>query len=213
MGNLITELPVSEMNATIELLDRLGIDREGLKRFRKASTWEQTTIAGMIQNGISEVQKATLVPVPRPFILIVDYNLPFAEMVALGHYDWVNDNITSKRFPIVGEGVVRYEAKLFQFGYAISFEDAQRRIQKEDVANPWAFAKTEHGLAFGAQNPEEQRNGSILVLDSMSKFGEGRYVLSLHARGSKRGLGLSWCTRAWDGHHCFLVVRKVVTPS
>lgn len=52
MGNLITELPVSEMNATIELFDRLGVDREGLKRFRKASSHEQMTIAAMIQNGI-----------------------------------------------------------------------------------------------------------------------------------------------------------------
>jgi hypothetical protein len=71
MGNLITELPVSEMNATIELFDRLGVDREGLKRFRKASSYEQMTVAGMIQNGISEVQATKLAPAVAKILELV----------------------------------------------------------------------------------------------------------------------------------------------
>lgn len=63
MGNLITEVPFSEVTATLELLDRLGVDREGLKRFRKASSHEQMTIAAMLQKGIIPSEQK-FVPVP-----------------------------------------------------------------------------------------------------------------------------------------------------
>lgn len=72
MGNLITELPVSEMNATIELLDRLGVDREGLKRFRKASSHEQMTIAEMLQNGIIPAEQKFVPAPPKPIDHVLD---------------------------------------------------------------------------------------------------------------------------------------------
>ena len=87
MGNLITELPVSEMNATIELLDRLGVDRDGLKRFRKASSHEQMTIAQMLQNGIIPAEQKFVSAPPKPIDHVLDLTtipkLPFdgAEIV------------------------------------------------------------------------------------------------------------------------------------
>lgn len=81
MGNLITELPVSEMNATIELLDRLGVDREGLKRFRKASSHEQMTIADMLQNGIIPAEQKFIPAPSKPIDHVLDLTtipkLPF----------------------------------------------------------------------------------------------------------------------------------------
>ena len=49
MGNLVTETPYSEVTATLELLNRLGVDREGLKNFRKASSHIQVAVARLMQ--------------------------------------------------------------------------------------------------------------------------------------------------------------------
>ncbi|GEM_PF-4414990 len=51
MGNLVTETPYSEVTATLELLDRLGVDREGLKKFRKASSHVQFEVARLMCEG------------------------------------------------------------------------------------------------------------------------------------------------------------------
>src|SRR3989344_5509559 len=49
MGNLITETPYSEVTATMELLDRLGVGREDLKRFRKSSSRLKAEVAKLIK--------------------------------------------------------------------------------------------------------------------------------------------------------------------
>jgi hypothetical protein len=49
MGNLITETPYSEVTATMELLDRLGIARDDLKRFRKSSSRVKAEVAKLIK--------------------------------------------------------------------------------------------------------------------------------------------------------------------
>ncbi len=57
MGNLVTETPYSEVTATLELLDRLGVDREGLKKFRKAASYLQFQVARLIQGGEDVARK------------------------------------------------------------------------------------------------------------------------------------------------------------
>lgn len=49
MGNLITETPYSEITATMELLDRLGVDRNDLKRFRKSPNRVKAEVAKLIK--------------------------------------------------------------------------------------------------------------------------------------------------------------------
>lgn len=49
MGNLITETPYSEITATMELLDRLGVGRDDLKRFRKSSSRVKAEVAKLIK--------------------------------------------------------------------------------------------------------------------------------------------------------------------
>lgn len=49
MGSLITEIPQSEVNATLELLDRLGVGRDDLKRFRKSSSRVKAEVAKLIK--------------------------------------------------------------------------------------------------------------------------------------------------------------------
>lgn len=49
MGSLISEIPQSEVNATLELLDRLGVGRDDLKRFRKSSSRVKAEVAKLIK--------------------------------------------------------------------------------------------------------------------------------------------------------------------
>lgn len=68
MGSLLKETPHSETNATLELLDRWGVTREGLKRLRSASRDEQRTIAQMIEHGISSAEVQKIIVVRNPIL-------------------------------------------------------------------------------------------------------------------------------------------------
>lgn len=148
-------------------------------------------------------------PASDIFILTVDYSQSLKQMIAAGHYDWKNDDITAKRFPIKGEGVVAYEARYFNFDHNISSEDAKKEIESADTANPWSAAKIEHILSFGAKYPEEQRKYPIPGLGSVAKVYGYRRVPCLRRSGSKRGLGLRWWIGGWGSVCRFLAVRKV----
>ena len=205
MGNLVTETPYSEITATLELLDCLGVDRDGLKNFRKTSSYLQLQVARLMQEG---EEKPTSDSTP---IIIVDYILPLNQMIAAGRYNWHNDNITAKRFPINGVGKVEMETKLFHFNRDISSENANRLIQEDDKTNPWEPAKIEHILFYGAKNPEEQRKYPIIGLGSVAEVSGGRVVPCLRRTGVKRLLYLGWWDRGWGSFYRFLAVRKKVS--
>ena len=144
---------------------------------------------------------------------IVDYSLDLEAMIVAGNYDWKNDDITAKRFPIVGKGKVEFEDTIFHFDRSISSEDAVKEIIAADSKNPWEPAKIENILAYGAKNPEEQRKYPIVGLGSVGEVFGGRYVLSLDGRGSERSLSLSWWVGGWYAFCRFLGVRKKVSQA
>lgn len=147
--------------------------------------------------------------VPDVFHLTVDYRQSFEQMVAAGHYDWFNTNITAERFPIVGEGVVEFEARYFRLNRNISSDDAVKEIESADTGNPWMPAKIEHTLSHGKTFPEEQRKFPIVGLGSVAEVSGSRHVPYLYEGGSKRGLYLDWWNDVWDPAYRFLAVRKV----
>jgi hypothetical protein len=53
MGSLISEIPQSEVNATLEVLDRLGVGRDDLKRFRKAGPKLKGEVAKLLKYGFT----------------------------------------------------------------------------------------------------------------------------------------------------------------
>jgi hypothetical protein len=146
---------------------------------------------------------------PETFRLTTDYSQPLEAMIACGHYDWKNDDITPKRFPLKGEGIVEVEACLFHFNREIESKDAIKAIESADKDNPWSASQIEHILAFGAFFPEEQRKFPIIGLGSVAEIRGDRYVPALWKLGSKRSLDLSWFGSRWFGHCRFLAVRKV----
>lgn len=141
--------------------------------------------------------------------LKIDYRQTLDQMIAVGAYDWKNENITAERFPVNGEGVVEYEYQLVHLNCNASSKKVLLAIGKLDGANPWEPAKTEHLLAFGAKNPEEQRKYPIVALGSVGEVDGDRYVSCLSGDDSGRNVNLGWFGSDWFSSCRFLAVRKI----
>jgi hypothetical protein len=146
---------------------------------------------------------------PESFRLTVDYGQTLEQMIAAGNYDWKNDDLTAKRFPIKGAGIVEFEACLFHFDRVIESKDAIKAIESADKDNPWTPAKTEHVLSFGIAFPEEQRKYPIVGLGSVAQVDGDRRVPGLWRGGSGRSLDLRWFGDGWYWYCRFLAVRQV----
>jgi len=145
----------------------------------------------------------------EPIVLSVDYSQSLEQMIVAGNYDWKNDNITAKKFPVVGNGVEQFEAKIFHFDRNISSEKAVEAIKAAD----WESGKIEHLLSFGAKFPEEQRKYTIIALGSVAEVRGRRDVPYLSRDGAGRGLGLHWWGYDWLGRYRFLAVRKLPSAA
>jgi hypothetical protein len=186
-----------QLNDVVKLLKKQG-GEEGVDRFLRGELMVSERIG-------SELKKGDV------FRLTVDYSQSLEEMVAAGHYDWKNGNITAKRFPIVGKGVVKFESHYFHFDRNISSESAVKEIEGADTANPWSPAKAEHVLSHGKTFPDEQRKFPIIGLGSVAKVYGYRLVPVLDGDDSKRSLYLNLHLWNADWHPAvrFLAVRKV----
>ena len=147
----------------------------------------------------------------EPIVLSVDYSQSLEQMIAEGNYDWKNSDITAKRFPVVGNGIEQFEAKLFHFDRNTVSQDNVDAIKADDPANPWEPGKIEHLLAFGAKYPEEQRKYPVIALGSVARVCGGRSVPCLNRGGAERDL--SWWGDGWGGDCRFLAVRKLPSAA
>jgi hypothetical protein len=145
--------------------------------------------------------------------IAVDHSKSLQDMIAAGTYDWVNNNIPPRRFPIAGTGIVKFEPKLFHFDREISSEDVVKAIIADDRKNPWEPAKIEHLLAYGATFPEHQRQHPIVGLGSVAEVDSDRRVPCLDRDGAERDLYLYWWDRGWDGRYRFLAVRTLSSAA
>jgi hypothetical protein len=143
-----------------------------------------------------------------PLHLTVDRGQSFEAMIAAGHYDWINHDITSDRFPIRDSNTARVEINIFIFDRCISSVDVVEAITGADTAHPWEPANIGHLLCFGASNPEEQRNYPIIALGSVVEVRGDRYVPYLVRHGPTRALRLSWWDSDWYRDYRFLAVRN-----
>lgn len=160
--------------------------------------------------GLNPPKGETADPSTGIFRLAVDYSQSLEQMIAAGRYDWVNSDITPKRFPIEkGTKIVECEARYFHFDRNISSDDAKKEIESADRENPWMAAMIAHLLAHGAAFPEEQRKFPIVALRSVAGVRGDRGVPGLFRDDSKRDLYLAWWYGGWGPVCRFLAVRKV----
>ena len=148
-------------------------------------------------------------PLVRPGlnIITVDYGMTFAEMIVVGRYESKNIDIDIKRFPLKGKGIVEFETRMFHFNRDISSEKAVELIQTDDKTNPWKPARVEHLLAYGAQNPEEERKYPIVGLGFVGEIVGHRRVPYLRRDVSRRFLYFLWWVFDWNDDCRFLAVR------
>lgn len=179
-----------------EVLARGGTD-DDIRRIQKDAVLRRQ-IADLIV-GSNEMEDGG-------FPLAIDYSLTVEQMVVNGEYDYVNDNINSKNFPITlkGEGIVPVTAKLVHYGKNMSSEVILKDAASRDLIRP----SIEHGLAFGAQHQDEQRKYPIIILCEpwVSPFGD-RDVPCLDIDDGQRELGLRSFGRDWLGRCRFLFLR------
>lgn len=143
---------------------------------------------------------------PLQLIIEVDYGMPFEQMVAEGRYDWRNDNLNEKNFPIKGKGKRHFECKLFDANCS-----SKQGVERIEAAG-FKPGATEHILKFGATFPEIQRKTPIVGLGSTARVGGRVDVPCLGRGGAGRGLGLSWWGGGWPGDWRLLGVREVSGP-
>lgn len=198
-----TAFTSGQLGSLATLIEAKGKDHQGLQALLTNGALADLIEADPTQIDREALRKALgLTPLDLQFF--VDYGMTLEQMIAAGNYDWKNDDITAKRFPLSGTGKVAFEPKLFHFDRDISSENAIKEMEK-DGFRP---AKIEELLAYGAILPEEQRKYPIVALGSVAKIGGIRHVACLGRNGSRRRLSLSWFGLDWDGDYRFLGVRK-----
>lgn len=139
------------------------------------------------------------------YSLVVDYSKSLSEMIAAGKYDWVNDDITAKHFPVMGNGQAEIVPQLVHFNRSISSDTAIAELNSRGL-RPATLPEL---LAFGAKYPELQRQFPIVALGSVwVRLSGSRCVACLHGVGVERDLGPSWCGDGWHDGCRFLAVPK-----
>lgn len=139
------------------------------------------------------------------FIVTVDYALSLAAMIAAGKYDWANEDIAQRNFPLRGEGKVEVGLRLVHLDREMSTEAVLAELDQRGL-RPATLAEL---LAFGAKYPEEQRKYPIVALGSVWACPRGgRFVPCLYRDGSERDLRLRYDDDVWRESYRFLAASK-----
>ena len=200
-----------QLTKAIETMRQKGMTPDRFNRLLGSGIFADVCDAGACFDDRDSVRKALKlgVALPEQLMLSVDYSRSLEVMIAAGHYDWKNDDITAKRFPLKGDGTQQFEAKLFHFNRNVSSEQAVEAIK----ADGWEPAQIEHLLAFGEKFPEEQRKYPIIALGSVARVGGDRHVPCLSRGGARRRLRLGWWDVDWYDDYRFLAVRKLSSAT
>ncbi len=142
------------------------------------------------------------------FKLTVDYSRTLQKMIKAGNYDWLNEDVTEKHFPIPSKLSNKNNTilvKLFYFKNPISFESAINKLDKVDC-RPAMLTEL---LALGEAMPELQKHFPIVALGSVwHNTGDCAYVPILSFSTSWRKLNLAWLGSGWGNYCVIMAVAK-----
>jgi hypothetical protein len=159
-------------------------------------------LVGKIADAIAEFVKQAKKIV---YAIFVDYAISVEEMVKLGKYDWVNNDITTKNFSSKRVGKAEMEVELIHFDRSISSEEVLKEMEKMS----YRAAELHELLAFGAKYPNVQREFPVIALGSVwQDWDGGRGVADLSGSASKRYLYLISFDNVWCSYCRFAAVRK-----
>ncbi|MFH1315615.1 MAG: hypothetical protein ABIH67_04420 [Candidatus Uhrbacteria bacterium] len=183
----------------VEAVMSVGGSDDDLRRLLSDSE-RMTKVAQMIVSGNEDNHKS--------FPITINYNQTLKQMIAAGKYDWTNPDIIAKNFPIQGKGEAVYELILVH----LNRQATTRQVEEHLATQGLEPVRIEHLLAFGAANPNVQRQFPIIALGSGWVSPRGRRgVPFLDRNGSLRDLNLDWGAPGnhWDASCRFLALRKV----
>lgn len=134
----------------------------------------------------------------------IDYGRPFAEMVAAGAYDHVNEYTTEANFPVIGHGVATIALELV----CLEVDASTEKVVRELESSGSRLGRIAELLALGAAQPELQRSFPIVALGSVASYpSDYRRIPFLWGSPRVRHLDLRWDEHSWGGNIRFLTVR------
>jgi hypothetical protein len=162
-------------------------------------------VARRILRGTLKIVTETISFITHTFTITVDETLSLEELVKEGKYDWSNENIISKNFPLPKNGKKSdKEVFLFHFVKNMSSEAIIALMDKAGYkpATIWDL------LSLGASHPDLQREFPVVALGSVAELVGFRFVGCLRRCDSERDADLNDFGREWGGGYRFLAVRK-----
>lgn len=189
-------------DAAEKVLEQIDIGQDGMQRLIERGDDFQKHLIGSIREFFIANQLGS-----ETYHLSIDYRQSLADMIASGHYDWKNDDINKKNFPVEGSEVVEVDALLIHLNRSINPDNTLKELDRMG----YRPATLPELLAFGRQHPELQRQFPIIALGSVWQSPDGVCrVACLDGRDGGRDLRLFWFGTGlgWVGHCRFLAVRK-----
>lgn len=140
--------------------------------------------------------------------VFIDYNFSLVNMIKMGKYDVVSNDITQESFPIIGEG--RHQQRvvliLLHFDRSVSSDSVIVKMRQQGLRP----ARIEHLLALGVARPGLQKQFPIAALGSMWQDPAGdRYVPLLGWPMQGRNLLLSCFGSDWHPCYRFVALREL----
>jgi hypothetical protein len=182
-----------------------------LKQMPRPEDIDQTTADAWCQNqkDLKRVLAEALMPkaMRKTYKVVVDYSKSLVEMIKLGNYGLVDDNIKFKNFSIQGVGRDEEDLVLVYLGRDATTKEVLEHL----VSLGLEAAAIEHLLAFGAKYPDVQRKFPVICLGSSFVNDRGnRLVPCLLGHDSSRLLSLdnNRDDRRWAAPCRFLAVHK-----
>ncbi len=143
---------------------------------------------------------------PLNLTLEVDYLKSVDQLIALGRYDWVNEEVVDPDvFPIPEELMganSKISARICYFNCPFE-SDILLAKMKKNFFRPANFFEL---LVLGYKYPQLQTRFPIVALGSVWTGSIANGVPVLQFDGKKRILNISWFGRDWEGDFHFLCI-------
>lgn len=131
-------------------------------------------------------------------------------LVIAGGYDWVDDSVTDKRFPLLPRDSEWRKIEGVKFDHDPTSEEVLAEFERRGLERP----TYKDALYFGVLHPQEQEKHPVVFLhEPVEDLGGDRRVIALFGRPGRRCLGLDLFDHKWSRDCVFAGVRKVTSPQ
>jgi len=190
MGSLVKS-PLSELVATLEVLERLGVKPECLDLVRRDKDFAKK---------VAETLKSCLMF--STSTLDTSGNLFQILLTACCQYQ-VHHDITEGHFPLVDDGTNDKEILELGFNCIVNGYEGETLLKK----GGYKLVGMKRAMEYIAKKPDAQKSHSLIVLGAQWHDGNGIVVPYFFLSGGKRRFSLHWLNNKFFSSYRVLVVR------